>query len=700
MDYHKSLIHLNFKILILQNLKLIFTYIFTMAVLAGHSQDLCLSSSYAMGDFDLSSSSICLPQTLSVIDKTGASNVKYVFNYQGESIDEVYSLASSQTSFDYTNLVKMPETFTVLQIGEINGKVSVACKNVVVRPSDVAVYSYTPCELNGTVAINIPQTSLNDFDSYQITLNSQVITATRSQLPFQTIQNSILPAQIKVEGKYTVASKGCSNPVPTATITPFFSVLGGVDRPFNPNISELKLITPSKVSVKFSGAYTGSSLSTEQYKLYGYPSGTLPNPSNILVSNIISGRYTLTIPDSTKSYCYSVQREKTACGNIAEFSSEICTLPLKTVVFAPYKHKLDWIRYQNLLFGVPNNPINNISVTQQILSTENNIPVNPVSISANLATHTVNPIDCKKRYCYRLQAKTSGQISFLKFQGQSTSNLICLDRSGFVAPIPEEVYVSTNQDNQNAVSFDKTPSWPIDIEKWMLYKLVTSEYKKYDSTSHPSDFVLDKKVVDNQESYKIAYVDRCGTSSVLSDSVSSVFLRFDEPDRLIWNKDLPFENFGIDRYEVEYFDENSTSIRKTKPESKPEHSISFDGYENEIKFRLKILPDVGSNVISYSNIISVNVPSNLILPNVFTPNGDLVNDLLAIKGNTNSVKTFSLEIFNRLGEKILNFTNPKDTWDGTLKGKTAPFGVYFYKMLVSLNNGEVLKKEGTLEILK
>jgi gliding motility-associated-like protein len=692
---------LNFKSLTSEILKLLFTNLLALISIVCCGQDLCLNNSYALGGFDLSSSTVCLPQTLSVIDRSGGSKLRYVFNYLGEGIDEVNTIATTQTSFDYASLAIAPEIFTVLQIGELNGKPTIACKNVTVRPSNVAVYSFTPCESSGTLAINIPQTALNDFDSYEILLNGSLIrSVTSSQLPIQEIRNTGLPAQLKVEGKYNLASKGCSTPIPSSTVTPFFSVIGGVDRPFNPNISEVKLISPTKVNLKFSGAYHPSSFSTEQYKLYGYPSGTLPNPSNVSVSNIVPGRYTLTLTDSTKSYCFSVQRDKTACGNFREYSTEICTIPLKTVTFSPYRHKLDWVRYQNVLFGIPNNIISNISAVQQILSTENGTYLTPIAISSNLATHTINPIDCKKRYCYRLQVKTSGQISFLKFQGQSISNLICLDRAGLTAPVPEDVYVSTNDDNKNAIYFNGTPSWPIEVEKWMLYKYNNSNYSKYDSTNHPANLVLDPQVVDSKASYKVAYLDKCGTPSVLSDSVSSVYVTFKEPNQLVWNKDLPFDQLGIDSYEVQYFDESSNSVRKSVKESNTEHGVGFEGYENEVKLRVKTLPDNGSTRFSYSNILTVNVPSNLILPNVFTPNGDLQNDLLSLKGNTNSVKSYSLEIFNSFGEKILHFKDPKETWDGTLNGKSVPVGVFFYKMRVVLNNNEILRKEGALDILK
>jgi gliding motility-associated-like protein len=701
MVFGKSLIHLIFKRLKSYRIvRLILISIFLTFFFQSKSQDLCLQTSYATGNFDLSNSTLCLPQLLTVADKSRGSNIRYVFDYEGESLEEVMSVATSQTTFDYSSLAKQPETFTVLQIGELNGKVSIACKNLVVRPGNAVLHSFTQCGASNLV-VNIPVNTLNDFDNYQVIVGTNTTNVSPSQLPYQGTQNVILPKQLKVVGSYKNPLKGCSSIVSSTTVTPLGLVIGGVDRPFNPNISELKLLSLNKATFTFTGAYQVTNQTDEQYKLYVYPKGNMPNPSNIRNSNIIPGKYTIDIVDSNQSYCFSVKREETACGSSNEFSSELCTVPLKSVTFTPYQYKLDWLLYPNTLFGVANNFINNVFVKQQIDRSENSTLRSPlVIIQPNIFTYDDNAINCKNRYCYRIKVNTSGQVGFLKFAGQSSSNLICVDRSAIMADKPSDVFVSTDFDNRNAVFFSKSPTWPVDVNRWILYKKDNNGFKKADSLVHPVDFVKDKVLVTKSEEYKIGYVDKCESLSVLSDSVASVFMTYQEPDLLNWKNDNPFAESIVSSQGVEYIEENSNNIKASKPETGNQHTADFDGYDDQAKFRLKSVSNSSPPLVSYSNVVKAEVPTNLVLPNAFTPNGDNNNDLFGLKGKSANIQSFSLQVYNRYGEKMVEISSPNEGWDGKINGKNAPAGTYFFKISAIIKNGERITKEGILDLIR
>jgi len=77
--------------------------------------------------------------------------------------------------------------------------------------------------------------------------------------------------------------------------------------------------------------------------------------------------------------------------------------------------------------------------------------------------------------------------------------------------------------------------------------------------------------------------------------------------------------------------------------------------------------------------ICINViPSDLpIIPNVFSPNQDLVNDVFKIKAN--GVKNLSCSIYNRWGNLVHNWENDVNGfWDGNIQGNPASEGTYFY----------------------
>ena len=76
-----------------------------------------------------------------------------------------------------------------------------------------------------------------------------------------------------------------------------------------------------------------------------------------------------------------------------------------------------------------------------------------------------------------------------------------------------------------------------------------------------------------------------------------------------------------------------------------------------------------------------NISTDVIIPNVFTPNGDGQNDLLTFV-NVNGSETFRLTIWNRWGKKVFVTDDPFNHWDGiSMKDKTINEGVYYFEIL-------------------
>jgi gliding motility-associated-like protein len=66
------------------------------------------------------------------------------------------------------------------------------------------------------------------------------------------------------------------------------------------------------------------------------------------------------------------------------------------------------------------------------------------------------------------------------------------------------------------------------------------------------------------------------------------------------------------------------------------------------------------------------------IPNVFTPNGDGINDRLVAK-TSGLIEKINFKLFNRYGVLIFQTEEPKINWDGYYKGKIVSPGVYFYQ---------------------
>lgn len=77
------------------------------------------------------------------------------------------------------------------------------------------------------------------------------------------------------------------------------------------------------------------------------------------------------------------------------------------------------------------------------------------------------------------------------------------------------------------------------------------------------------------------------------------------------------------------------------------------------------------------------------VPNTFTPDGNMFNDVFkAIGGN---VSSFKLTIYDRWGEEIVVLNSIHESWDGTYKGLPCQDGTYVWKMRYSRYESEDIR---------
>jgi len=90
------------------------------------------------------------------------------------------------------------------------------------------------------------------------------------------------------------------------------------------------------------------------------------------------------------------------------------------------------------------------------------------------------------------------------------------------------------------------------------------------------------------------------------------------------------------------------------------------------------------------------------LPNVFTPNGDGVNDYFFPRDLLTSGATmFKMEVYNRWGEEVFSTESTDGQgWDGRFNGTPQPEGVYIYVIDVSFKNGKTEHHQGNVSLLR
>jgi gliding motility-associated-like protein len=96
---------------------------------------------------------------------------------------------------------------------------------------------------------------------------------------------------------------------------------------------------------------------------------------------------------------------------------------------------------------------------------------------------------------------------------------------------------------------------------------------------------------------------------------------------------------------------------------------------------------------------------DLVIPNIFSPNGDQVNDILYIGENSRIKSIRLLEIFDRWGNLVLHKENgvagnQSDGWDGTFNGKPLSPGVYTLRAIVQFYDDDIVHKTGDVTLIR
>lgn len=91
-----------------------------------------------------------------------------------------------------------------------------------------------------------------------------------------------------------------------------------------------------------------------------------------------------------------------------------------------------------------------------------------------------------------------------------------------------------------------------------------------------------------------------------------------------------------------------------------------------------IVSDIEGCTTASSKFVREFCPTDIYLPNAFTPNGNMMNDYFMAIGD--GVLDFHIVIFNRWGELIFESTDIGTGWDGTYNGADCPEGLYIYRV--------------------
>lgn len=199
-----------------------------------------------------------------------------------------------------------------------------------------------------------------------------------------------------------------------------------------------------------------------------------------------------------------------------------------------------------------------------------------------------------------------------------------------------------------------------------IYNLSANKYELIvldnNNCSDTTSFnIIDTNYHEVTISYNFSVLETNTTISFIQTSIDSSFINY-------WT-------FGDDSVSTEY---------------EPSHNYNFAG-------SYLICLEASNEFNCYDTScaeIKIN-PEEIIIPNIFSPNDDQINDEFKIKGINNR---FGIEIYNRWGELVFEENPYLNNWNGiSFKGTELNEGQYYYFLK---NNIEGIKRNGCLMISK
>ena len=191
--------------------------------------------------------------------------------------------------------------------------------------------------------------------------------------------------------------------------------------------------------------------------------------------------------------------------------------------------------------------------------------------------------------------------------------------------------------------------------------------------------------------YKVIAYDSCGFQSSDSVTISMINNSLAVPvNQTICQNDTAFIDIPNDSINIAWMPTGYSMMNGHRLNLFPQQTTGY----TIIAYRMTRCP------VSYHTVVIVKFcPETIYIPNSFSPNMDGNNDIFkAIVSKP--LRSFSLEIYNRFGQKIYRTNNQNSGWDGKFKGINQPVGIYIYQCLYNFGTKGGKRINGTITLIR
>jgi gliding motility-associated-like protein len=365
------------------------------------------------------------------------------------------------------------------------------------------------------------------------------------------------------------------------------------------------------------------------------------------------------------------------------------------------KIRVSWNSYQS----IPSIPQIKLTGYSVLLSAGGG----PFSVSGNVSgsetSYTLSDFNINSEYCFEVRANLEGGTF-------SSSNRTCLSTKMQRPP----QWINADQatiNPQNKVSLSFTIDPLSEIRQFSLQRKtgITGIYKEISKPVSVNGSVI---YTDNQANpdsinyYMLSAVNSCKLSVMESNIASNIVLSSKTSGNdivLSWN---PYKKWlgTISSYRLfintgNGFEEKEAISAGDSVYIQAYRQIMYEVTGNEVCFYISATETSNPHGIAGESISSKTciLPTEIItVPNVFTPNNDLHNDLFRPVLSFTPVQ-YHLVISDRQGTLIFETRNYLEDWNGSRNGNPQPQGVYLWFLKVTTPTGKEISRTGTVTII-
>lgn len=311
-----------------------------------------------------------------------------------------------------------------------------------------------------------------------------------------------------------------------------------------------------------------------------------------------------------------------------------------------------------------------------------------------------------EQYCFVVRAN-------LENGAFSTSNKSCISTRMQRPPQWINADEATlNSDGKIALSFTIDPL--SEIKRFRLERKTGSagtftEIAQLSSQNGSINYTDNQALTSNINYYRLSALNSCDLPVLASNIASNIALSYETTGNNIvlrWN---PYKTWRgtISSYSIYTNTGNGFEEKAVVPSTDTIFMLDYQQIMYQISgdrvcFYVKAAEasnPYGIQGESISSEVCITPLEKITVPNVFTPNNDLNNDLFRpVLSFTPS--DYHLIISDRLGTVMFETRDYPEEWDGSKNGSPQPQGVYLWVLKVTTPSGKKLSRTGTVTIIK